>query len=147
MEANATLADPPTGSWYTSRRVIQGYTNRGEVLGAAIGPGASSQWLAVDYMARSWRFGAFAGRIRWNEDVHNATPWPVHVEYCNHDVTVYPGARAAAWGRFGTITVDHAWQNRLNVFFQHDGGCPNVGQRLDIRNNTLSITFAPFSRR
>jgi UDP-N-acetylglucosamine 2-epimerase len=32
---------------YTSPRVIHGYTNRGEVIGASIGPGASSQWLAA----------------------------------------------------------------------------------------------------
>lgn len=147
MESAPSPTDAPSGSWYTSRRVIQGYTNRGEILGAAIGPGASSQWLALDYISSWWRFGGFAGRIRWNEDVHAATPWPVHVFYCNHDVTVYPGARAATWGRIGTITVDYSLQNRLNAFFQNDGGCPNFGQRLDLRNNNLSITFTPLSRR
>ncbi|MDQ3516247.1 MAG: capsule assembly Wzi family protein [Gemmatimonadota bacterium] len=147
MESAPAPQDPPSGSWYTSRRVIQGYTNRGEILGGAIGPGASSQWLALDYISKGWRLGAFAGRIRWNEDVHAATPWPIHVFYCNHDVSVYPGARGAAWGRFGTVTVDYSLQNRLNAFFQNDGGCPNLGERLDIRNNSLSITFSPFSRR
>ncbi|MEO7647205.1 MAG: capsule assembly Wzi family protein [Gemmatimonadaceae bacterium] len=147
MESAASPTDAPSGSWYTSRRVIQGYTNRGEILGGAIGPGASSQWLALDYISRGWRLGTFAGRIRWNEDVHAATPWPIHVFYCNHDVSVYYGARGAAWGRFGAITIDYSLQNRLNAFFQNDGGCPNFGERLDIRNNMLSITFAPFSRR
>ncbi|MDQ6718646.1 MAG: capsule assembly Wzi family protein [Gemmatimonadota bacterium] len=146
LEQSPTRRDRPIGSWYTSRRVVQGYTNRGEVIGASIGPGASSAWLALDYLAPSWRFGVFAGRIRWNEDVHNATQFPVYVYYCNHDVTIYPGARAAARGRFGSLSVDYSLQNRLNAFFQNDGGCPNVGNRLDIRNNTLSITFSPFSR-
>jgi len=40
---SATLRDRPVGTWYTSRGVPQGYTNRGQVIGAAIGPGASSQ--------------------------------------------------------------------------------------------------------
>ncbi len=146
MEQSATRRGMPVGSWYTSRRVVQGYTNRGEVLGAAIGPGASSQFLAADYIRPRWRFGVFAGRIRWNEDVHNATVFPVYVYYCNHDVSVYPGARAAASGRFGQWTVEYSLQNRQNAFFQNDGGCPNVGNRLDIRNRTLSITFSPFSR-
>lgn len=147
LEQSSTRRDGPVGSWYASRRVVQGYTNRGEVLGAFIGPGASSQFAAIDYIQPNWRLGAYAGRIRWNEDVHNATDFPVYVEYCNHDVTLYPGARAAASSRFGTMTVDYAWQNRLNAFFQNAGGCPNVPPRLDIRNNSLSITFSPFNRR
>ena len=147
LEASSTQVDRPTGSWYTSRNVVQGYTNRGAILGGSIGPGASSQWLALDYLARGWRFGIFGGRIRWNQDVHSATEWPVHVGYCNHDVSVYPGARAAASGRFGYLSLNYTMQHRMNVFFQNDGGCPNFGPRLDIRNNTLSITFSPFNRR
>jgi len=147
MEQSSTRRDRPVGSWYASRRVVQGYTNQGEVLGASIGPGASSQWVATEYIRPSWRIGLYAGRIRWNEDVHNATNFPVYVYYCNHDVSIYTGARAASSSRFGSISVDYSMQNRLNAFFQNDGGCPNVGNRLDIRNNTLSITFTPFSRR
>lgn len=147
LEQSATFRDRKLGSWYMSTRVIQGYTNRGEIIGASIGPGASSQWLAMDYLRPSWRFGVFAGRIRWNEDVHSTANFPVYVGYCSHDVSLYPGVRAAKAGPFGTITADMSFQNRLNAFFQNDGGCPNVGQRLDIRNRTLSITFSPFSQR
>lgn len=52
LEQSATFRDRPGPSWYTSTRVIQGYTNRGEMLGASIGPGASSQFLAMDYLKR-----------------------------------------------------------------------------------------------
>jgi hypothetical protein len=144
LEQSATFRDQPLGSWYTSNRVIQGYTNRGEIIGASIGPGASSQWLAVDYMRPSWRLGAFAGRIRWNEDVHSTANLPSYVGYCSHDVTLYPGIRGAKSGVLGSVAVDLSFQNRMNAFFQNDGGCPNVGQRLDIRNKTLTITFSPF---
>ena len=145
MEQGATFRSRPLPSWYMSKRVIQGYTHRGEILGASIGPGASSQWLAMDYIKPSWRFGGFVGRIRWNEDVHGTARFPIYVGYCSHDVSLYPGMRAAGSNRFGTITADWSFQNRQNAFFQNDGGCPNVGQRLDIRNRTLSITFSPFS--
>lgn len=147
LEQSSTRRDGPIGSWYASRPVVQGYTNRGEVLGASIGPGASSQWIAADYMRTSWRFGVFAGRTRWNEDVHNATKFPVYLYYCNHDVSVYPGARGAVTSRLGSLSLDYSLQNRLNAFFQNDGGCPNVGERLDIRNNTLTITYSPFTNR
>jgi hypothetical protein len=147
LEQSATFRDHPVPSWYASSSVIQGYTNRGEVLGAWIGPGASSQFLAVDYLRPSWRLGAFGGRVRWNEDVHSNAKFPVYVGYCSHDVSLYSGVRAAGTSRFGTISADLSFQNRMNVFFQNDGGCPNVGQRLDIRNKTLSIGFSPFTRR
>ena len=147
LEQSATFRDGPLGSWYTSTRVIQGYTNRGQVLGASIGPGASSQWLAVDYLKPGWRLGAFIGRIRWNQDVHNYAGLPVYESYCSMDVTLYPGVRGAKYGRFGSLTADLSVQNRLTPFFQNGGGCPNNGRRLDINNNSLSITFSPFSRR
>lgn len=145
MEQSATFRDLPQESWYMSARVIQGYTNRGEVLGGSIGPGASSQWLAMDYLRWSWRFGGYLGRIRWNEDVHSTANFPVYVGYCSHDVSLYPGVRLASASRLGTLTADVSFQNRENVFFENDGGCPNVGIRRDIRNRSLSITFSPFS--
>ncbi|MDP9176469.1 MAG: capsule assembly Wzi family protein [Gemmatimonadota bacterium] len=147
LEQSATFRDRPVGSWYTSRLVIQGYTNRGQVIGASIGPGASTQWLAIDYLKPQWRFGAFAGRIRWNEDVHSTYGFPLYVAYCNHDISIYPGIRGAMWSRFGWFSADLSLQNRLNVFFQNGGGCPNTGRRLDIRNTNLSVTLSPFQRR
>ena len=146
MEQSATFRDLPQESWYMSTRVIQGYTNRGEVIGGSIGPGASSQWLAMDYLRSSWRFGGYLGRIRWNEDVHSTANFPVYVGYCSHDVSLYPGVRLASSSLLGTLTADVSFQNRENVFFENDGGCPNVGIRRDIRNRSLSITFSPFSR-
>lgn len=147
LEQSATFRDRRLGSWYASPRVTQGYTHRGEVLGAAIGPGASSQWLAVDYLQPRWRLGAFFGRIRWNEDVHSTYGFPEYVAYCSHDVSIYPGIRAGKVSALGTISAELSFQNRQNAFFQNGGGCPNNGRRLDIRNNTLSITFSPFDRR
>jgi hypothetical protein len=144
MEQSATFRDLPQESWYMSTRVIQGYTNRGEVIGGSIGPGASSQWLAMDYVRQSWRFGGYLGRIRWNEDVHSTANFPVYQGYCSHDVTLYPGVRAGSTSRVGTLTADVSFQNRENAFFENDGGCPNVGIRRDIRNRSLSITFSPF---
>jgi len=146
LEQSATFRNVPSGSWYTSQRVIQGYTNRGEVIGASIGPGSSSQWLAVDYLKQGWRLGTFLGRIRWNQDVHNHYGFPIYVGYCNQDVSVYPGIRGARVGAFGSLSAELSLQDRLTPFFQNGGGCPNNGSRLDIHNNTLSVTFAPFQR-
>lgn len=145
VERSATFRDRPLGSFYTSRRVIQGYTQRGEPLGAAIGPGASSQWLAADYVERNWSFGVFAGRIRWNEDIHSTYKFPDYQGYCIHDVSLFPGARAVAGGRFGYITADVTYGNRLNAFFQEQSGCIVRNSTMDIRNRTLTLTIGTFT--
>lgn len=146
VEQSATFRDRPVGSFYTSRRVIQGYTQRGEPLAAAIGPGASSQWLAADYLESHWSFGVFAGRIRWNEDIHSTYNFPDYQGYCIHDISLFPGARASAGGRFGYISAEVTYGNRLNAFFQEQSGCIVRNSTLDIRNRTITVTIGTFTR-
>ncbi len=145
VEQSATFRDRPQGSFYTSRRVIQGYTQRGQPLAAAIGPGASSQWLAADYIQPEWSFGIFAGRIRWNEDIHSTYGFPLYQGYCVHDVSVFPGARASGNSRFAYISADVSFGNRLNAFFQEQSGCPKGNSVLDIRNRTITVTIGTFT--
>jgi hypothetical protein len=146
LEQSSTFRDRPIGSWYMSRRVIQGYTNQGQSLGAAIGPGSSSQWLAWDYLPPSWRAGLYLGRIRWNEDVRSVFNWPIYQAYCTHDVSVFAGGRGAWHTRLGFISADLTVAERINAFFQVQSSCTVRNSKKDIRNKTLSITFAPFSR-
>lgn len=58
-----------SGSLYQHGRVGQGYTNNGQMLGAAIGPGSSFHTLSVGYKIghKSLQFEYF--RTRYNDDV------------------------------------------------------------------------------
>ena len=145
VEQSATWRDRPQGSFYTSRKVIQGYTQMGQPLGAAIGPGASGEWLAFDFIEPVWSFGITAGRIRWNEDMHSTYGFPLYQGYCIHDVSIFPGARGSLSSRFGYVTADVSWGNRLNAFFQEQSGCPKGNSTMDIRNRTISITLGTFT--
>ncbi len=142
LEQSSTFRDRPVGSYYTSRKAIQGYTHRGEVIGASIGPGASSQWLAMDILQASWFAGPFAGRIRWNEDMHSVYGWPSYLGYCSHDVTIFTGGRAGWRNKYFSASGEVTFGNRLNAWFQEQSGCPNGPSRLDIRNRTLSVTLS-----
>ena len=146
LEQGSSFRDRPIGSWYTSRRVIQGYTNQGQSLGAAIGPGSSSQYIGWDYRPPLWSAGVYAGRIRWNEDMRSVYNWPEYLEYCNHDVSYFIGARGGARTRLGLLSADLAVARRINAFFQLQSGCGDPVSVKDYRNKTLSITFAPFAR-
>ena len=146
LERSSTFRDRPVATYYTSRAVVQGYTQRGQVIGAAIGPGASSQWLAADYLASNWRAGLFVGRIRWDNDALYDLPLlnaaGSENRWCAHDVSVLTGARGAyssRWGRLeGAVTV----AQRLNVFFHNFSVCGVDADPFDIHdelNTTIEL--------
>jgi hypothetical protein len=144
LEQSTTFRMRPIGTWYTSPRVVQGYTNRGQALGAAIGPGASSQYVGVDYLAAAWQVGVFAERIRSFEDAHSVDPGS---GFCNHDVSALPGAAMAVRTRVGTLAASYSSGWRHSVYFlarEVIGACPLI-KGLDVRNNSLSLTFSALS--
>jgi hypothetical protein len=147
VEQGATFRDRPLGVWYTSRKVIQGYTNRGQPLGAAVGPGSSGQNLNIDYMRQGWSIGMKVGRIRYNEDVRSISPILEFKSWCTHDIDLYWGPRLSSDSRFGFAALDYAFGNRIQPWFQVRSGCPRGDAMVDIRNNTLNLTWAPFQRR
>jgi hypothetical protein len=57
-------------SWYVNKYVRQGYTNRGEVLGAGIGPGGNLQTLDVSWVKGVKRLGIQLERYLHNNDFY-----------------------------------------------------------------------------
>ena len=117
LEQSPPSRSADTISFYVSSVVPQGYTHRGQVVGAAIGPGASSQWLAIDYMRDDRSAGVFAGRIRWNTDAYYTQP--TSIVYLSYDASVFAGARVAGqlYGR--ELAAELWWQKRHNYLFQN----------------------------
>jgi hypothetical protein len=147
IQQSSTYRFRPIGSWYTSHAVPAGYTNEGQVLGAAIGPGGSSQWVKLGYDAPAWEVGASITRIRWMEDAHAQCAYAPELSlygYADHDVSFLTGVSGAVKTRFGTLSasVDPGW--RLNVFFPLCGRAryPLPDSR-DERNRTISVRFSP----
>jgi len=57
-------------SWYTSKNIRHGYTNRGELLGAGIGPGGNMQSLDVSWVKGLKRLGLQLERFVHNNDFY-----------------------------------------------------------------------------
>ena len=57
-------------AWYVSKNIPHGYTNRGEVLGAGIGPGGSLQSVDVSWIKGIKRFGLQVERYVHNNDFY-----------------------------------------------------------------------------
>jgi hypothetical protein len=59
------------GEWYTHGQIIHGYTNRGEVLGAGIGPGGNFQSLSLSWVKNLKQIGLQFERYEHNGDLAN----------------------------------------------------------------------------
>ena len=65
-------ADKISPSYYRHHVVIQGYTNLGQVMGAAIGPGSNSQFLQVSCYTHWGYIGPRIQRIAYDQDYYFA---------------------------------------------------------------------------
>ncbi|HWI91649.1 MAG TPA: capsule assembly Wzi family protein [Flavisolibacter sp.] len=60
----------PQESWYTHYQVRHGYTNYGQVMGAGIGPGSSSQTIGLQWGKAFNKFGGMLERVVHNNDFY-----------------------------------------------------------------------------
>lgn len=141
LEQSATFRQRSVGSFYESAAVPQGYTQRGQVLGAAIGPGASSQWVVADYVAAGWQLGIVAERIRWDDDAFYRLRPGANI--LSHDVSWLRGVRGTF--RLGGFDVAAEWitGTRFNYLFQNNAGFLSQLESVDIPNRTLRLLVTP----
>ena len=140
LEPTATFRIRRVFTSYTSRAVPHGFTHDGQMLGAAIGPGASSQWIALDYLRPDWEIGTFGGRIRWDNGVVLTDVVPVQKR---EDISVYGGVRAGVGWRGFRLSAELTSAVRLNYLFQATLPDPVSGKTdgVDISNQTFSLTL------
>ena len=55
------------GSYYTHHVVVHGYTNDGQILGAAVGPGSDTQYMGITYYDKWGSVTFYFRRISWDE--------------------------------------------------------------------------------
>ncbi len=96
--ANAFVGGLPN-SWYTNEKIKQGYTNQGQILGAAIGPGSNSQTINLSYHFKFNSIGLILERISQNNDFFSV------VYFSGKNGQVYPGI-GQVWGYYNKYWVD-----------------------------------------
>ena len=65
----------PASAFYVHHLIHQGYTQRGQVMGAGIGPGSSQLWAGLDRFARWGKVGAGVQRtVLDNNRFYSGTP-------------------------------------------------------------------------
>lgn len=106
IEQDKSYMTCPGGSWYRHgwSGWRQGYTNKGQNLGAAIGPGSNSQYLGLDYIINNLRFGGFIQRIAYDNDYY----YNIYIEENN----VGPGTDRSNYNNYSVIDA-----NRIELSF------------------------------
>lgn len=141
LEQSRTFTDrPPPPDYYTGRAASQGFTSRGQVLGAAIGPGSSGQWLAIDYYVEGGQAGVFLQRSRNQND---ALYRQFLANNARHDVTLGGGLRAGARLPGIDARAELAFSNRLNYLFQNGAAYTFQLGTVDIRNVSFALDLSP----
>lgn len=141
LEQSTTFRQRRVASYYTSRVVPQGYTHRGQVIGASIGPGASSQWIAADYFMERRQLGSFAGRIRWENDAYYRV-YPF-ANSAGHDVSLFGGLRVSHPLAGFTISAEYTLAKRYNYLFQNTSPSFEDIRAVDVVNHTLQLRITP----
>ena len=71
MEQTASRLLRNAGSWYEHGWTFDGYTNKGEVLGASIGPGSNSQYFALNRIRNKEKIGIALEIIDQDNDFYH----------------------------------------------------------------------------
>lgn len=138
LEPSTSYRVRRSGEWYASRAVPEGYTHRGRVIGAAIGPSGSSQWVAGDVVGGNWSLGTFAGRIRWENEARYSYP----PEFRRSDFTVFAGVRGSTEVGPMAVAAEYVLASRLNYLFQARSISGFEDRGVDVRNHTVKVTFS-----
>jgi hypothetical protein len=128
-------------SFYTSRYVPQGYTQRGQSIGAAIGPGSSSQWIAGDYLAKSKRLGLYLGRIRWEDEAYYRSPAGIGTSA--HDVSIFLGLRGGGTVANTDVMLDITRMLRMAYLFQNAESGYGPDPAFDVRQFSIRMSIVP----
>ena len=72
MEQTSSSLLRNSGSWYEHSWVYDGYTNKGEVLGASIGPGSNSHYIALNRVRKEEKIGVALEIIDQDNDFYTA---------------------------------------------------------------------------
>lgn len=139
LEQPTDVRGEPSYDLYTSRRIPQGWTHRGRVLGYPTGPGSNHASFSLDWVAPGWSAGLFGSRTRWNDDA-------LYRQYLagppRHDVSMRAGIRGGYIVRGFELTAEASIGKRLNYLFQNALFIPDY-RTVDVSIPQLRLGMSP----
>ncbi|HEX6938338.1 MAG TPA: capsule assembly Wzi family protein [Longimicrobiales bacterium] len=136
----------PGVTFYTHTPLVQGYTHRGQLLGAAIGPGSDAQLLGADLFGDWGMLGIHFERVRRDNDAYYEN-WARYYGYRGHDVELTAGVRHHFFDGDFDIGWGLTYSTRKNRNFL---GLNGLSPALRVDTNwalDLVVTWSPDLRR
>ena len=115
-------------TYYAHAIVTPGYTQRGQIIGAGVGPGGNAQYLAGDLFARWGKLGAFVQRRVHDAEAYYESLRPC----CGPDVSLDFGASGLLWVDDVELGVRGSLTREYNRFFG-DQVVSNLNLRVSAR--------------
>ena len=94
LERESTFQVRSSPTYYEHGIVTQGYTQRGQIIGAGIGPGGNAQALSLDLYVPWGRAGTWLERQVHDNDAYYEWAAANNAGFCCHDVSFHWGTRA-----------------------------------------------------
>lgn len=131
LQLPSTILLREQGSWYAHYQVRDGYTNRGQVIGAGIGPGGSSQTLGISLIEGLNKTGLLLERIVHNNDFYYAAFAPSR-NYRQHWVDLSAGVNKTWRQKSFVYAAALTWVKSLNYEWQQGEDYVNLQARLSV---------------
>ena len=122
LEREATFRVRASPVYYAHHIVTEGYTQRGQTIGAGIGPGGNQQHIGGDYYAPWGRAGVMLQRRVVDNDAYYAWAPLNGAAFNKHDVALDAGVHATVFRGPLELGGQLIYTRELNRYF--DG--PNV---------------------
>lgn len=118
------IRDDP--SYYVHDVVHAGYTQRGQLVGSALGPGGDGQYVGADVYTHWGRWGLFGQRQVVNNDAFYERYAATHDSTLAHDVVLSAGARALVFTQGLEVQLQAVISKELNRYMQLHNGVWNA---------------------
>ncbi|MGH7575466.1 MAG: hypothetical protein ACREM1_10140 [Longimicrobiales bacterium] len=103
-------------TFYTHSQVKQGWTQRGQLLGAGIGPGSDAQIIGADVFSSWGRIGGYIQRVRYDDDAYYANFSQLY-SYHGHDSELTGAVRGLLIHDDFHVQAEVTYSNRFNRNF------------------------------
>ena len=126
LEQSADRNVRPAGAWYLHGIILHGYTNKGEVLGAGIGPGSNLQTLDFSVWENDKVWGIQLERYAHNMDFY----YDVYTDY-NHK-WVDLALNTYAYRKYGHLGIQAKLNTSLTNNYQYQYGNKQLNMQFQV---------------
>lgn len=133
------LQNPSTASvralegWYTHYQVRHGYIHLGQVIGAGIGPGGSSQTIGLNWIKGIKKFGVSLERVVRNNDFYYQAFTPAH-NFGSHWVDLSINAHKNWYHKRFIYAANLSLVRSLNYQWRHEFNSDGIAINRDVSN-------------